>query len=350
MGNEIEMKIANAAARQWNSAEPKTLEEAMNKTGKSEIASVIGIIKTLGLDDSIAQKLIGTLDEKGKPIGDGIIYTQESIPQDIAEQFKDGLEGSGKYKKILDILSTVHDNWVKNNQDNFLKPGRNRERQFVPLEMLDWDEVVNDLVFLKPILEAAGMEVEPEALKREFEIRQKEYMIDNELYSHEDLVDHLMKGSEAYGTLEALETKNGGNIDSLLQQQEIAETMAGQMEKRGVIAKSREDLSKEILESESPELDDMLGKYTNEKGSYEVVTRRDVLNAKIHGKTIPELTGIGSGYDREMAELQVYRRREVSVGEFADVDKTAELVTTEVKGIRALFEKLKNLFKGKGEK
>ena len=236
MNDTIEMKIANAAANHWQSDEPKTMEEAIQRTDRSEIASVIGLVQKLGLDDEIIQQLIGNLNEEGKPIGDGIIYTQGIIPQDIAIQIKDRLEGNEKYKNILNVLSIVHDNWVKNNPDNFFKPGRNRERQFVTLELLDWAEVQNDLVFLKPILEATGIEIDLEKLKKEFDMMQEKYMVDNKIFSNEDLVNYLMKGSDSYEVLKGLDTDHGGEIDFLLKQRDVAEQMAEQMEKRGVIA------------------------------------------------------------------------------------------------------------------
>ncbi|MBQ6992213.1 MAG: hypothetical protein IJN50_04830 [Clostridia bacterium] len=237
MTDTVEMKIANAAAAHWQSDGPKTIEEAMKITDKSEIASVIGLVEKLGLNADIIQQLIGSLDEEGKPIGDGIIYTQGSIPQNIATQIKNGLEGNEKYKNILNVLSVVHDNWVRNNPNNFLKPGRNKERQFVPLELLDWGEVQNDLVFLKPILESAGIEINIEILKKEFDMIQEKYMIDNKIFSNEDMINYLMKGSESYEALKGLETNHGGEIDFLLKQKDIAVQMAEQMEKRGVIGK-----------------------------------------------------------------------------------------------------------------
>lgn len=359
MTDIVEMKIANAAAAHWQSEGPKTIEEAIQITDKSEIASVIGLVEKLGLNADIIQQLIGSLDEKGKPIGDGIIYTQGSISQDIAIQIKNGLEGNEKYKNILNVLSIVHDNWVRNNPNNFLKPERNKERQFVPLELLNWDEVVNDLVFLAPILEVSGIDIDKETLKREFDIMQKEYMINNKIFSHNDLVNHLMKGSRFYGVLEGLESEHGGNIDLLLQDQgneekiAIAEQMALQMEEKGVVAKSKEELIHEIMNMDSPELDNILGKYTDEETQkYVAVTRRDKMITEINGKELPKLEKVIPGtYDGEMASNQVNRRK-ISVGEIANSSK--ELTKPEVKGVKAFFEnlcnKLQNLFKGKGEK
>ena len=60
--------------------------------------------------------------------------------------------------------------------------------------------------------------------------------------------------------------------------------------------------------------------------------------------------------DEEIDRANEYERklqgtkRGVTPEEIARVDKEQELTTTEVKGIKAIFEKIKNFFKGKGEK
>ena len=294
----IEMKIAQASAEHWQHPIAPTLDEAIKGISGSEIAAVKGIIKTLNLDDSVFETLIGTLNEDKKPNKDGEIFTRETISEDIALQIKNKLEGSEKNKRVLSVLSTIHDAWVNNNSNNFLKPDRNRERQFVPVELLDWKEVENDFVFLKPILQAAGIEIDEKALQEEFELMQKEYMIDNKIFSHEDLVKHLMKGSKFYNVLEGLETEHGGNIDTLLQNQEISEKMARQMEERGIIAKSREELAKDIESSTNESLDEVLwiqsekddpnfdkSKLPDLNGP---ISRREILLSKLIGKPYPQ--------------------------------------------------------------
>ena len=390
MGNKIEMKIAKAAAEHWQMDEPMTLEDAIDMTGKSEIASVIGIVRTLGLDDKIIDQLIGELDDEKMPIGNGIIYTSETIPEEIASQIASKIRGSDSSKNVLNILSTVHDSWVRNNPNNFMKVNdegkrRNKERQFVPLQLLNWAEVENDLVFLKPILEAAGIEIDIEALKREFGIMQQEYLIDNKIFSHEDLVNHLMKGSKKYEALEGLETKFGGKIDDLLQEQQIAEETATQIESSGVQIKTKEELAKEITESRSEELDEVFWIETVESDDPNFdkeklpningpISRREVMLSKLTGKPYPEYIFDGIEdykHDRYKAEVRrprdgewdiadayrkkiVGQRKGVTAEGIAKTDKKNALVKSETSGIKGFFEnlrnKLQNLFKGKGEK
>ena len=128
--NSIEMQIAQGVAEHWQELAAKSLDEAISLTGGSEIAVVIGLIKKLGLDESVFGKMVGTLNENGEPNLDGQIYTSERLSEDIASQINKGLGiETEKNKKILGILSEIHDAWVKKNPNNFLKPGRNKTRK-----------------------------------------------------------------------------------------------------------------------------------------------------------------------------------------------------------------------------
>ena len=377
----IEMKIAKASAKRWKHEVAKDLDSAIKGSAGSEIAAVRGIVETLGLNEDIFEKLIGTIDENGKANGDGIVYTSDVIPEDISEKIREGITGSDQNKKVLNILSTIHDSWVKNHPDNFLKKDRNKERQFVPLQLLDWDEVENDFVFLKPILESAGIEIDEEALRSEFNISQEEYLIDNKIFSHDDLVRHLMKGSEFYSTLEGLETEHGVNICEILENKIYTETMAKQIESR-VSIKSKDEHVQDITNNDSKELDKVLWIETVERDDpyfdeeklpnlNEPTSRREVMLSKLTGKPYPDYVFDGitdykhDSYkvdvrnpksDEEIDRANEYERklqgtkRGVTPEEIARVDKEQELTTTEVKGIKAIFEKIKNFFKGKGEK
>lgn len=246
----IQMKIAKTAAQNWGQQEPTTLEEALGITWDSEVAAVEGIGKALNLDESVVEKLVGTKDESGKLNRDGEIYTKAAISPEIAEQISASIRGP---EDILSILSTIHDAWAKNNPNNFLKPDRNKERQFVDLRLLNWGEVESDLIFLQPILEAAGVTLDMEALREAHEMQQIQYLLDNKIFSHEDLVAHISQGSKVYSALEGLETKHGGNIDELLQNPEIAEKMAGQIESK-VAIRSKDDFKEYIRQSENRNL------------------------------------------------------------------------------------------------
>jgi len=289
----IEMKIAKIAAQRWEQAEPTTLEEAKKITDCSEISAAKGIVSVLGLNPELEPKL---LDD---------IYNKESISPEIASQISAGYIsnidafGSGA-SSIINILSVIHDEWVKRFPDKFLQEGRNKEYQFTPLMLLSWEEAKSDLVFLKPILESAGININEKDIEAQFEVMQKEFLIDNNLTSHESIVSAI-SDKKFYPALEGLETKNGGNIQELIMQNDIAEKMAKQIEKQ-VPIKSRRDLATDLIKMENHMADLLACSYSFR----EMVSKREQLLFKCIGKPYTKevydsLTSI-SGHTLEIGE------------------------------------------------
>lgn len=293
----IEMKIAKTAARNWGQEEPTNIEEAKGITWGSEISSIKGIISVLGLNPELEEQIIDD------------VYNKETISEDIAKEIRSKTGNS----KIIEILSVVHDEWVKNNSNNFLRVNkdengndkpRNKEYQFVPLQMLSWKEAKSDLLFLKPILEAAGVRVDEKGIEQQFEIVQKEFLLDKGIDSHDRLKFMLRQGSDFYPALEGVETKNGGKIDELLKDDEILEKMAGQVE--GQIAiKSKEELAMDIIHSENPVYNEVYRVKTEQNDFNwpevdEYMSKKEMMLSKLIGEPHPSyvITGyVGRDYD-----------------------------------------------------
>lgn len=291
--DSIEMKIAKIAAQNWGQQEPQNLQEAKGITGGSEISSIRGIILALGLKPEVEQQM--TED----------VYSRDTISEDIAKQIQSKIYRNGNSSSaIIDMLSVVHDEWVRNNSNNFLRVNkdengndkpRNKEYQFVPLQMLSWKEAKSDLLFLKPILEAAGVTVDEKAIEQQFEIAQKEFLIKNGIYSPEQLRLKLSQGSKFYPALEGIETKNGGNIDELLKKDEIVERMAVQIEGQ-IDIKSREKMAVDLIKSDNAALNELFWVQTvqrdiknDEKLPFisEPASKREILLSKLIGKPYP---------------------------------------------------------------
>ena len=275
------MKIAKTAAKNWGQAEPQNLEEAKGITWGSEISSIKGIVKVLGLSTEMEEKMMQD------------VYESDTISPEIAKEIQKriiGITGTAN-PNIIKMLSTVHDEWVRNNPNNFMKETekgrRNKEYQFVPLELLSWKEAKSDLLFLKPILEASGIDIDEKQVEEQFEIAQKEFLIEHRIVSRENLRENLQSGSKFYPALEGLETKFGGNIENLLRDQTILEDMVSQVEKQ-VPIKSREELAKEIIASENPRYDEViwLGTGISQpeiKLSNNPISEREVILSKLIG-------------------------------------------------------------------
>lgn len=329
MVNSIEMKIAKIAAQRWEQAEPTTLEEAKKITDRSEISAAKGIVSVLGLNPELEARL---LDD---------IYNKESISEELAKEIIDGFrncvdvfersETNIGASSIINILSVIHDEWAKRFPDKFLQEGRNKEYQFAPLMLLSWEEAKSDLVFLKPILESAGIYVDEKDIEQQFEVMQKEFLIDNNLTSHESIVTAI-RDKKFYPALEGLETKNGGNIQELMMQSDIAEKMAKQIEMQ-VSVKSREDLAIDLIKIDNHRLDLLAGSYVGG-----MVSKREQLLFKCIGKphtkeVIDSLTAI-SGHAMEIGEAsRISKFESERKSENPDMDKPGR-IQFEVNGVK----------------
>ena len=354
----IEMKIAKTAAQNWGQDEPQTLEDAKGITWGSEVSSIQGIVKVLGLPPEMEEKMIKD------------VYESDSISPEVAKEIQSRIVGiTGTISpNIVKMLSTVHDEWVRNNPNNFMKETekgrRKKEYQFVPLELLSWKEAKSDLLFLKPILEASGIEVDEKAVEQQFEVAQKEFLAEHKILSKESLRERLKSGSEFYPALEGLDTKFGGNIESLLKDETILEDMASQVEEQ-VPIKSKEELEKEIVESENPCYDDVMWLDTKEhpttvQGANRPISAREVTLSKLTGKPLSrevllqcELRG-SYGHEQEIDayETKIIReKQETKKGiDSTEIAKASKDVSAkEQKGIKGLFARLKDREKGKEE-
>lgn len=298
----IEMKIAKIAAQNWGQKEPQNLEEAKGITWGSEISSIKGIISVLKLEPELEDQITDD------------VYNKSAISEDIAKKIQSGIYRDGNSSlAIIKMLSVIHDGWVKNNPNNFLRVNkdengndkpRNKEYQFVPLEMLSWKEAKSDLLFIKPILEAAGVKVDEKKIEQQFEVVQKEFLIKNNIYSRESLKLELSGGAKFYTALEGLETKNGGNIDQLLKKDEIVEKMAEQIEAQ-ISLKTKEELAMDIIRSQNPVYDEVFRVTTthndfNWPDVDEYMSKKEMMLSRVIGKPHPSyvITGcVGRDYD-----------------------------------------------------
>ena len=323
--DSIEMKIAKTAAQNWGQPEPTNIEEAKGITWGSEISSIKGIISVLKLNPELEEQIVED------------VYTKDTISEEIAQDIRNKINN----ETIIDILSVVHDGWVKNNPNNFMKENRNKEYQFVPLQMLSWKEAKSDLLFLKPILEAAGVEVDEKVIEQQFELEQKNFLIDNGIHSKEQLKSAL-KYYNIYPVLNELETKNGGNIRDLLKDDVIVDRMVEQIIGQ-IDVKSKEELLKEIQESDNPLYNDVYNVKSNRTYSYEhniqdideQMTKRDILISKLTETRLRE------EYAPE-GEQNNYTYTKVEMAQVTPKD--IAIVTQQQNITRSLFDRIKGLF------
>lgn len=240
-------KITRGALMNWNGlsaeeAAAKTeelgsAEKANNEvTYGSQMASIEGIGQILGLTTEEIQRMTNDIN------------TREAVSEELANKVKTKLEERGLNSSIIEILSVIHDNWVKSNGNKFEDPKRmGKLYQFVDLKLLDFGEAKLDLLFLQPILEANGIEIDEVALQQEFLREQKEFLDAHGIKDAADLKEKLGQGAAFYPPLEGVTTSKGKTaepelITDRLQDSLIIEKMTEQVAQRAQVPEKTVDL------------------------------------------------------------------------------------------------------------
>lgn len=215
----MEEKEKAAEERLATIENPEIGEPIYNDVVNGSVESAIrGLKEVLKLDDEMVKKLRED------------IVTKNEVSPEVAEK----LHNLFSNEKLLDVLSLIHDGWVKENGNKF--EGRPKNYQFVQLELLPFEEAVADLLFIKPILEAAGIQVDMERLEKDFSRRQKKFILKNGIRSTEDLKEKIQSGAEFYPALAGVKTNKGNKegpdyeITELLKDDTISSKMAKQIE------------------------------------------------------------------------------------------------------------------------
>lgn len=205
--------------------------ESANKASKEvTYGSEIKAVEAIASISDLTQQQKQTLIED--------IYTKNEISTELSDKISKKILDD-KFKNIFEILSYIHNEWVKNNSNKFLN--RPKDFQFVDLKLLPYEEVSADLIFLQPILEGCGIDIDDEILKKEFYNRQIQFLQDSGIKSHDSLVKKLMEGSDFYSSLNNLITTRDGEtvlIDDIIRDVEVAESMANQIEQKICLQKT----------------------------------------------------------------------------------------------------------------
>lgn len=193
--------IAKDALINWNN---KTEEEANNMIENlsiDELEKSVGAKPTIfSAIKSIARHANLTEEEQ---VGFGVAIFTGPLNHEIFNVVLEKLS-SITNDDILDILSDIHDDWVIRSADERIfnkKVSRNQLRQYAPLDLIGWNEVISDLLFLKPIMEAIGITIDEKSLKDAYHNRVISYMEEKNINDDEDLFNLVNSGRKYYSVL-----------------------------------------------------------------------------------------------------------------------------------------------------
>ena len=150
---------------------------------------------------------------------------------------------------IMDTLFHVHDGWVQDNVKKF--NAREKKHQHMPSELIGWKEAKADLLFVRPIFEAAGIEVNEEELEQVYNGRVKEFFLEHGIQTARNLSDSITQGEEFYPAL-----KGYGDILVTINDPEyVDEKIIPAIEQQGIgkIEEVRKNIVSQIISNPVPE-------------------------------------------------------------------------------------------------
>lgn len=159
--------------------------------------AVVGIAKQIGLSEEETTKFF-----------EAVINGPENA--EIFGVVREKMQGFSEEQE-LGVLSTIHDGWVVDNSSEKTfnkKVDRQQLRQYAPLELIGWNEVRSDLLFLNPILASVGVQIDEETLSQAYHTRVANYMEEMKINSQDDLTALIQQGRNYYPVLpEELEAR-----------------------------------------------------------------------------------------------------------------------------------------------
>lgn len=98
------------------------------------------------------------------------------------------------YEIIYNVLSYIHDNWIKNNNSVSIYKNKllnGKLRQFVPFELIGFNEVKSDLVFLEPIMNSLGVNIDISKLEKVYHYHMNDFIDTLGINNPDDLENYI---------------------------------------------------------------------------------------------------------------------------------------------------------------
>ena len=200
--------VAKSALMNWNGL---TEEEAAKKIQTESVDELEGQVYAM---DSIKFAIVGIAKQINLSEEETIKFFEAAVrgPEndEIFQVVSQKMQGFTEEQK-LGVLETIHDGWVVNNSSEKTfnkKMDRGQLRQYAPLELIGWNEVRSDLLFLSPVLSSVGVMVDEMDLSKAYHERVANYLKEKSISSQNDLTELVRQGRGYYPILpESLEAK-----------------------------------------------------------------------------------------------------------------------------------------------
>lgn len=180
-------QVVTEALVKWNELSQEAAEDIVQKESMEKLNEMTGgsLNSVMDAINSLSTSMELSEIEREE-------FTKEILGQTDSTEISDRLKKDMKIiraiagERELDVdsdiaieaLRAVHDGWVERNTDQFFTKKQDREQQYqyLPLELIGWNEAKSDLLFVAPILKSMGVEVSEIELKMEYNNKVSEYL------------------------------------------------------------------------------------------------------------------------------------------------------------------------------
>lgn len=233
--------IKYALIEKYNCSEEEAIIE-IEDLSESELEGCIFASDSMGYVINFIKETLELTEEEENELG-RFTFHDASKKVNILEKISS--MGLDKNAVIMDALFAVQDGWVREDETFKKDVARGKDYLSLPSELLGWQNTKNDLWFVKPVFEAAGIEVNEEELEKEYNERVKEFFLDKKITGPIDLVDLLSKGEKFYPALHGQE----GIIACLEDNEFVIAKVIPQIEENGIgkIDEVREKILEDII-------------------------------------------------------------------------------------------------------
>ena len=123
------------------------------------------------------------------------------------------------YDTIIEILSTIHNNWVVENAKKYNRDAEKQDKrlfQHLPIELIGMEEAAKDLLFLAPFLQRMGIDcgymenngggnfVPSKLIVNAFNRRVEKYKNTNNIKNKDTLAQHIVNTIDTYPSLQGI--------------------------------------------------------------------------------------------------------------------------------------------------
>ena len=200
--------VAKAALINWNGLSEGEANAKIQTESVQELESQVYAMDSMKYAVVGIAKQVGLNEEETTNFFEAVINGPENA--EIFVIVREKMQGFSEEQK-LEVLATIHDGWVVGNSSEKTfnkKVDRQQLRQYAPLDLIGWNEVRNDLLFLTPILAAVGVQIDEETLAQAYHTRVANYMEKMKINSPDDLTALVQQGRDYYPILpEELEAR-----------------------------------------------------------------------------------------------------------------------------------------------